>query len=106
MQELFQCRYRAGGNRRAAATSPNSLKGRVFLDFRPWAARVVPALYKRGMTTCEIIYFKDAKGWKWRALGEHGEPKPKACEETYQLFFECVMAARARGMRPPRVVCS
>ena len=57
------------------------------------------------MPTCEIIYFKDEKGWKWRALSALGEPKAKACEETYQLFYECVMAARARGLQP-RIVCS
>jgi hypothetical protein len=57
------------------------------------------------MTTCEIIWMKDAKGWKWRAISPRGEAKPKACNETYGLFYECVVAARARGLNP-NIKCS
>ena len=57
------------------------------------------------MTTCEIIYVKDEKGWKWRAFTARGEAKPKVCDETYVLFYECVIAARAKGLTP-NIKCS
>ncbi len=49
---------------------------------------------------CEIIYVKekDAKGWKWRLVDPKGEPK--ASEATYELFYECIAAARAKGYHP------
>lgn len=81
------------------------MRRRAFLEFAPDTSLRVARLYKREMTNCEIIYFKDEKGWKWRQLSAHGEPKSKACEETYQLFYECVIAARANGLRP-RIACS
>lgn len=52
------------------------------------------------MRTCEIVYVKqnDGNGWKWRPIisGGHGE----ASEETYELFYECVVAARESGYSP------
>ena len=50
---------------------------------------------------CEIIYVKKAKGWKWRSLTEPGAGKIETSEETFQLFYDCVSAARARGYNPP-----
>lgn len=55
------------------------------------------------MQDCEIIYVKAAKGWKWRALTESGSPQ--SCEETFQLYYECVLAARAKGFVPPQIKC-
>lgn len=49
------------------------------------------------MRQCEIIYVQDAKGWKWRAISAENEPKREASAETFQLFYECVVAARAKG---------
>ncbi len=47
---------------------------------------------------CEIIYVESAKGWKWRALREdEKQVQAKPCDETYDLFYDCVTAARARG---------
>jgi hypothetical protein len=48
------------------------------------------------MPVCEIIYVKEAKGWKWRTLAHDGE-KRETSAETYLLFYECVAALRARG---------
>jgi hypothetical protein len=50
---------------------------------------------------CEIIYVKEAKGWKWRRLTERGTAKAPASDETFQLFYDCVSAARAHGYHPP-----
>jgi hypothetical protein len=49
---------------------------------------------------CEIIYVKEKKaaGWKWRLIEANG--RAKASEETYALFYECISAARARGLKP------
>jgi hypothetical protein len=52
------------------------------------------------MHRCEIVYVVDAKGWKWRALGDHQTRKPVRSEETFQLYYECVLAARAKGYDP------
>ena len=54
------------------------------------------------MRTCEIIYVKDvqAKGWKWRALSEQDKLQPETSVETFQLFYDCVSAARAKGYLP------
>jgi hypothetical protein len=56
------------------------------------------------MPLCEIIYVrhKSGNGWKWRPVAAGGAPKApeneaKASEKTYQLFYECVTAARASG---------
>ena len=57
------------------------------------------------MDQCEIIYVKDAKGWKWRALTGRSSPKWQSSEETFQLYYECVLAARARGYVPPAIKC-
>ena len=46
---------------------------------------------------CEIIYVKSAKGWKWRALDDQGKPADKPSEATFDLFYDCVRDARARG---------
>ena len=53
--------------------------------------------------SCEIIYVtqKHASGWKWRPLAAGAQ----ACKETYQLFYECVTAARACGYGPPNLKC-
>jgi len=52
------------------------------------------------MRECEIIYVKSKSdgtvGWKWRLV----EDKSRASEETYELFYECVTAARAKGLQP------
>lgn len=52
---------------------------------------------------CEIIYVsqKHASGWKWRPLAAGAQ----ACQETYQLFFECVTAAKASGYGPANLKC-
>ncbi|HYG54262.1 MAG TPA: hypothetical protein VD965_03085 [Burkholderiales bacterium] len=45
------------------------------------------------------------RGWKWRSL----EPadKGRASEEVYELFYECVTAARREGFTPvPALKCA
>jgi hypothetical protein len=48
---------------------------------------------------CEIIYSARAKGWKWR-VASCGKTKDADSRETFQLFYECVAAARANGLQP------
>ncbi|HLS85687.1 MAG TPA: hypothetical protein VK043_05265 [Burkholderiales bacterium] len=52
------------------------------------------------MRECEIIYVKKdgTVGWKWRLVDEQG--KARASEETYELFYDCVTAAREKGLQP------
>jgi hypothetical protein len=56
------------------------------------------------MPLCEVIYVRHemGSGWKWRPVTVDDNPKAceKACEETYELFYECVTAARASGYTP------
>ena len=52
------------------------------------------------MRRCEIIYFKDVMGWKWRTLADGTGVKPETSDESFPLFYECVLAARAKGLRP------
>lgn len=49
---------------------------------------------------CEIIYVKrpDNKGWKWRSIEPEG--KPQVSDQTFDLFYDCVRAARAKGYEP------
>ena len=54
---------------------------------------------------CEIIYVKQANGWKWRTVSEPGAAKPQISEETFRLYYECVSAARAHGYYNPAVKC-
>ena len=58
------------------------------------------------MRLCEIIYVKEksAKGWKWRPVVAQ-DGKTKASESTYELFYECIAAARAQGYQPPNLKC-
>jgi hypothetical protein len=47
------------------------------------------------MRQCEIIYVQDPKGWKWRVISAENAGETSA--ETFELFYECVLAARAKG---------
>ena len=49
---------------------------------------------------CEVLYVKQAKGWKWRRVTEPGAAKAPMSEQTFELFYDCVSAARARGYNP------
>jgi hypothetical protein len=55
---------------------------------------------------CEIYYVAHETSfrWKWRHLGEDGSLKDES-EESYELFYECVCAARQHGYEPPRIRC-
>jgi len=50
---------------------------------------------------CEIFHVphKASFRWKWRALFEDGRLKQES-EESYELFYECVCAARQHGYAP------
>ena len=51
------------------------------------------------MQTCQIIYIKhkDSFRWKWRSVTPQGGVEES--ERSYALYYECVVAARARGYR-------
>jgi hypothetical protein len=52
------------------------------------------------MKSCDIRHVKH-KGsfqWKWRHVGTDGSIHESA--ETYPLYYECVLAARASGYEP------
>jgi len=58
------------------------------------------------MRECEIIYVRQGgeRGWKWRALAD--DARAAASEVLYELFYECVIAARACGYAPfPELKC-
>lgn len=63
--------------------------------------------YKRPMPLCKIVYVKQPgqAGWRWQGVAAHGAPQ--SSERTYELFYECVIAARASGFAPtPELKCS
>ena len=37
--------------------------------------------------------------WKWRTIAAP-EAAPRQSAETYELFYECVIAARSAGLSP------
>ena len=53
------------------------------------------------MKACEIFHVVHKKSfrWKWRHLGEDGSVEDES-EESYELFYECVTAARRHGYQP------
>jgi len=56
------------------------------------------------MPFCKIVYVtqRGQRGWRWQALA-----KSESSAKTYELFFECVLAARASGYAPmPELKCS
>ncbi|HZQ74132.1 MAG TPA: hypothetical protein VFB08_14540 [Burkholderiales bacterium] len=50
--------------------------------------------------TCEIVAVKHGRSfrWKWRTLAAAGTARQS--QETYELFYECVLAARSAGLDP------
>ena len=50
--------------------------------------------------SCEIFYirYKDSFRWKWRHVETDGHVKES--KESYELFYECVCAARRNGYAP------
>jgi hypothetical protein len=55
---------------------------------------------------CEIVYVRQGKerGWKWRSLAD--EARAAASDVLYELFYECVVAARKSGYAPfPELKC-
>jgi hypothetical protein len=55
---------------------------------------------------CEIfpVPHKASFRWKWRHRAEDGSVKHES-EESYELFYECVCAARQNGYAP-KIKCS
>jgi hypothetical protein len=56
------------------------------------------------MDTCEIYHvpYKDSFRWRWRHVGEDG--RITESKETFELYYECLCAARKSGYEPPKVV--
>jgi len=52
------------------------------------------------MKNCDIHHVKHENSfrWKWRHTRSDGSAKESA--ESYRLYYECVMAARASGYEP------
>ena len=49
------------------------------------------------MNLCEIIAIKHGSSFRWVWRPVAGE---QASSETYELYYECVAAARKRGYQP------
>ena len=51
--------------------------------------------------SCEIFHipYNASYRWKWRAVDDDGESLEES-QESYELFYECVVAARANGYQP------
>lgn len=59
------------------------------------------------MQTCKIVYVRQSgnSGWRWHSLATDG--KARASDRTYALYYECVVAARAKGLTPsPALKCT
>ena len=52
------------------------------------------------MQTCDIHHVKHEGSfrWKWRHVAADGTVKESA--QSYSLFYECIVAARASGYEP------
>ena len=52
------------------------------------------------MNHCEILHlpYQNTFRWKWRYTSADG--KVKESPETYELYYECVCAARRHGYEP------
>ena len=50
---------------------------------------------------CEIFHVPHGRSfrWKWRRRADDGSVKEES-RESYELFYECVCAARERGFTP------
>lgn len=56
---------------------------------------------------CEIFHvpYKSTFRWKWRAIKTDGSVNES--EESYELFYDCVCAARASGYKPQmQILCT
>jgi hypothetical protein len=53
------------------------------------------------MQNCEIYHvpYNKTFGWKWRYVQTDG--RPVESKEVFPLYYECVIAARERGLQPP-----
>jgi hypothetical protein len=62
----------------------------------------VASAYNKGVTSdrCEIFYVKcnGKLSWKWRVTAESGAIDTS--HDEYELFYECLSAARKRGFTP------
>ena len=49
---------------------------------------------------CEIFHvpYKKSFRWKWRHVASDG--RVRESQESYELYYECVCAARKRGYQP------
>ena len=52
------------------------------------------------MRICKILHVKhkDSFRWKWRHVADDGNVRESPA--SYELFYECVMAARENGYEP------
>jgi hypothetical protein len=52
------------------------------------------------MKPCDIFHVQHEKNfrWKWRHVNSDG--RVSESDEEYELFYECVAAARERGFEP------
>jgi len=57
------------------------------------------------MMRCEIFHVPHQSSfrWKWRAIATDGSVRES--QESYELFYECVCAARENGYKP-QIRCS
>jgi len=58
------------------------------------------------MQICKIVYVKEAdkSGWRWQSVSMDG--RQRASDQTYPLYYECVVAARTSGFTPsPALKC-
>ena len=67
---------------------------------RCWRLRGAERVCITESMSCEIFYirYKDSFRWKWRHVETDGHVKES--KESYELFYECVCAARRNGYAP------
>jgi len=69
-----------------------------------YAPRRAGACIKELMKTCEIFHVphKSSFRWKWRYVAPDG--RVSESKREYQLFYECVSAARESGYEPQKIL--
>ena len=62
------------------------------------------AVYKEAMKTCEIYHVPHGGSfrWKWRHVAADG--RVSESKHEYELFYECVCAARESGYEPQAIL--
>lgn len=50
--------------------------------------------------TCEVIAVKNGNSFRWTWRHVAGDGRVRTSEQAYELYYECISAARSSGYQP------